>query len=79
MYACIYIYTYLHKCTWESSCERMAKVQDCRLAVSKFKLQSHSYVHFWTNTLEKGMNLLILPSCGLNSITAVFLPVLLWH
>ena len=37
----------------------MAKVLDCGLEVSEFKLQLHAYVPFWTNTL------------GLNSITAV--------
>ena len=29
--------------------------------VSEFKLHSRYYIHFRTNTLEKGMNLLILP------------------
>ena len=26
---------------------------DCDIVVSEFELQSHSYVHFRTNTLEK--------------------------
>ena len=42
------------------------------------ELQSHYYVHIWTNTLEKGMNL-ILPSYELNSVTAVFLQGWPWH
>ena len=37
----------------------VAKVLDCDLEVGKFKLQSRCYVYFWTNTLGKGMNLLI--------------------
>ena len=32
----------------------MAKVQDYSLKLSKFNLQTHCYVHFWTNTVEKG-------------------------
>ena len=40
----------------------MAKVLDCRLEISKFKLQLHWYVHFQTNALGKGMNSLILPN-----------------
>ena len=55
----------------------VVKVLDCRIVVSEFKLQSRYYVHFWTNTLGKGMNLFILP--GLNSITAVLLEGWLWH
>ena len=41
--------------------------------INKFKLQSCYDIHFWTNTLGKGMILLILPSYGLNYITAVVL------
>ena len=37
------------------------KVWDCNLKVIKFKLQSLYYIHFWTNTLGKVMNLLISP------------------
>ena len=42
----------------------MVKALDCRLVVSKFKLYSCYYVHFWTNTLGKDMNPLILPAMG---------------
>ena len=35
---------------------------DCDIIVSEFKPQSRYYVLFWTNTLKKGMNLLILPA-----------------
>ena len=31
-------------------------VLDCDIVVSKFKLQSPYYIHFWTNTIEKDMN-----------------------
>ena len=42
----------------------MVKAQDCGIIVSEFKLQSHYYIHFWTNILGKGMNLHILPAVG---------------
>ena len=45
-------------------CGVMVKAMDCRIVVSEFVLQSHYYVHFWANTLEKGMNPLILPAMG---------------
>ena len=42
----------------------MLKAMDCRTVVSEFVLQSRYYVHFWANTLGKGMNPLILPTMG---------------
>ena len=51
----------------------MAQELDCGLKVSKFKLQSCYYIHFWTSTIGKGMTLLIPLAIGLNSITAVLL------
>ena len=42
----------------------MVKALDCGIIVLKFKLQSCYYIQFWTNTLGKGMKLLILPSMG---------------
>ena len=44
-----------------TTCPRgvMVKALDCRIVVSEFKLQSRYYVHFWTNTLGKGMNALL--------------------
>ena len=42
----------------------MIKAMDCGIVVSEFILQSRYYVHFWANTLEKGMNPLILPAMG---------------
>ena len=51
----------------------MVKVLDCGSVVSKFELQSLYYIHFWTNTLGKGMNPIYPPSYGLNSITSVLL------
>ena len=41
--------------------EVMLKMLDCWIIVPKLELQSRSYVHFLTNILGKGMNLLILP------------------
>ena len=49
----------------------MTNVLDYGLEVSEFELKSQNNVHFWTNTLGKGMNLLIPSSYGLNIITAV--------
>ena len=39
-------------------------IMDCGIVVSEFKLQLCYYSHFWTNTLGKGMNPLILPAMG---------------
>ena len=42
----------------------MVKAMYCGIVESKFELQSRYYVHFPTNTLEKGMNPLILQTIG---------------
>ena len=42
----------------------LVKAMDCGIIVSEFVLQSRYYVHFWANTLGKGMNPLILPAMG---------------
>ena len=42
----------------------MVKAMDCEIVVGVFELQSRYYVHFRTNTIEKGMNPLILPAMG---------------
>ena len=42
----------------------MVKAMDYGIIVIKFVLQSCYYVHFKANTLEKGMNPLILPAMG---------------
>ena len=42
----------------------MVKAMDNGIIVSKFKVQSPYYVHFWANTLRKGMNPLILLALG---------------
>ena len=42
----------------------MVKVLDFGLEVSLFELQSGFFVHFWTNTLGKSINLLILSAMG---------------
>ena len=36
----------------------------CGIVRSEFELQSRYYIHFWTNTLGKGMNPLTLPAMG---------------
>ena len=43
-------------------CSVMVKALDCGIVVREFELQSRHYIHFRTNTLGEGMNLLILPS-----------------
>ena len=53
----------------------VVKVLDCRIIQSEFKLQSCYYVHFWTNTLGKGMNPLILPSMGYLTVLEGWI----WH
>ena len=45
-------------------CGVMVKAMDCRNVVNEFVFQSRYYVHFWANTLGKGMNPLILPAMG---------------
>ena len=42
----------------------MVKAMDCGIVVSEFVLQSRYYIHFWANTLGKGMYPLILPAMG---------------
>ena len=42
----------------------VVRVMDCGIVVSEFVLQSRYYIHFRANTLEKGMNPLILPAMG---------------
>ena len=49
----------------------MDKVLDCSLEVSEFKLHLRYYVHFRTNTFDKGMK----PFMGLNSTTTILLQV----
>ena len=44
---------------WVSPIDKVANISDCDIIVSEFNLQSHYCVHFWTETLGKGMNLLI--------------------
>ena len=42
----------------------VVNVLDSYIVVSEFELQSGNYVHFRTNTLEKGMNPFILQVMG---------------
>ena len=42
----------------------MVKAMDCGIVEREFVLQSRYYVHFWANTLGKGMNPLIFPATG---------------
>ena len=49
---------------WESPHGVMVKVMDCGIVVREFVLQSRDYVPFRANTIEKGMNPLILSAMG---------------
>ena len=62
-----------------SPCGIVVNRLDCNIIVSKFKLPSCTYIHFWTNILAKGMNLLIPPGYVLNSNTTVLLQGWIWH
>ena len=42
----------------------MVKAMDYGIIASEFVLQSHYYVHFRTDTLGKGVTILILPPMG---------------
>ena len=42
----------------------MVSAQDCGIVGRGLELQSHYYVHFWTNILGKGMKYLIIPAGG---------------
>ena len=58
-----------------SSRRLMAKVLNCSIIVSEFKLQLCYYVHFHINTLRKGMN----PPPLLPLTNTVHLQEWLWH
>ena len=45
-------------------CGVMVKALDYGIVEREFVLQSCYYVHFWANTLGKGMNPLIFPAMG---------------
>ena len=66
IYICVCTYVSVCVCVYISidsfiHCGVMAKVLDCGLKVSEFKLQLHDCIHFWTKIL---MNPLILPAIG---------------
>ena len=53
------------ECVMESNTFRgspygvVTNVLDCDIVESKFKIQLHYYIHFWTNALGKGRNFFI--------------------
>ena len=53
----------------------MGNMLDCVIVASEFKLQLHSYLHFWTNAPWEKYELLYLLSYGLDRTFTV----LLWH
>ena len=56
---CIVYRTFKAQALW-----LVANVLDCDIIVSEYEVKSNYYVHFWTNILEEGMNLLISPAMG---------------
>ena len=46
----------------------MAYVFVCDIVVSEFKLEERFYVHFRSNSSENGINSLIFPSIGTETI-----------
>ena len=52
-----------------SPCDKAVNVLDCDDVVNEFEFQSNYYVHFRTNTFEKGMNHQILHLDGYCSST----------
>ena len=42
----------------------VAKVLDWDIVVCEFELRLRNYVHFWTNTFQKGINSFIHPARG---------------
>ena len=55
---------YTHSCIIFCPRSVVSNVLDCDIVVSEFELQWHPYVHFWTNTLVKGMTPLISQAMG---------------
>ena len=57
---------YLSNCFKLRGCSRgvMINALYFEIVVSTFILQSRDYIHLWTNTLGKGINLFILPAMG---------------
>ena len=76
----IFIFCYLLKSAFGSSPHCiMAKVLDCSLEVSKFKLQLCYYIYFWTKSpWGKGMNPPYPPGSGLNSTSTILLEGWIW-
>ena len=58
------IHTGVHHYFWWCPHGVMVKAMGGGIVVSEFVLQSCYYVHFWANTLGKGINLLTLPTMG---------------
>ena len=56
----------------------MAKMVDCSLEVSKFKLRLHYYIHFQTNNFGKGMHSFIISTLG-QIVPHLLLQEWLWH
>ena len=79
-YAVVMIWLQLGRLCCFIGASIVAKVLNCDIVVSEFKLQWSYYVHFWTNIVGKGINLpLPLLSYRLNSTTTALLQGWLWQ
>ena len=58
------LFTVFFSIGWGSSCSIMTQMLDYSLDVSKFKLQLRYCLRFQTNTLRKGISLLISSAMG---------------
>ena len=64
---------------WRTPHGAVANVLDCNIVVIEFEFQTRYYVHFWTITLGKIINLLIpTPSYGLYDTSKVFRQEWFW-
>ena len=61
------------------TCDVVANVLDSDIVVNEFELQTHYYVHFWTNNLGKDVIYHIPISYQLISTITVLLQTWLWH
>ena len=72
MTLCVNLIHFLLLSFRESPSGVVAKVLNCNLIVSKFKLKSFNCIYIWTNTLGKGINLIILRAMGSILLLLIF-------
>ena len=70
--SCHYISVKQLKPVYGNPCGVVANVLNCDIVVIESELQSCYYVHFQTNTLEKGLNMVIPKAIDLIIIPLLF-------